>query len=58
MEAISGIIVLVMVCGLVVERILKHFKKSTCCGSSVEFDEKASVPNLSELAEIGGISRR
>lgn len=48
MEAFS-IISLILVCGLVVERIFKHFKKSTCCGSTIEFNENASVPDLTKL---------
>lgn len=48
MEPFS-IISLILVCGLVVERIFKHFKKSTCCGSTIEFNENASVPDLTKL---------
>ena len=48
MEPFS-IISLVLIVGLVTERILKHFKKSSCCGSSVEFNENASVPDLTKI---------
>lgn len=42
-------IVIILMVGLVFERILKHFKKSSCCGSSVEFDTEASVPDFSKI---------
>lgn len=45
------IITLVLVSGLVFERVLKHFKKSSCCGSTVEFNENASAPDLTKLSE-------
>ena len=51
MEPFS-IISLILIGGLVVERVLKHFKKSTCCGSSVEFNSDASVPDLSKIPFI------
>lgn len=49
MEPFS-IISLILVCGLVIERIFKHFKKSSCCGSTIEFNENASVPDLTKLS--------
>lgn len=52
MEPFS-IISLVLIIGLVIERILKHFKKSSCCGNSVEFDTNASVPDLTKLQVKG-----
>lgn len=48
MEPFS-IISLILICGLVFERVLKHFKKSTCCGSTIEFNENASVPDLTKI---------
>lgn len=45
----ASIISIILICGLVVERVLKHFKKSTCCGSSMEFNNEASVPDLTSL---------
>jgi hypothetical protein len=48
MEAAS-IITIIMLSGLFIERILKHFKSSKCCGSEVEFNENASVPDFSKL---------
>lgn len=47
-----SIISLILIGGLVVERILKHFTKSTCCGSTVEFNNSASVPDLSRIPFI------
>jgi hypothetical protein len=45
-----SIISIILVCGLVVERIFKHFKKSSCCyGSTIEFNENASVPDLAKI---------
>jgi len=44
-----SIISIILISGLIVERIMKHFKKSKCCGSSVEFNENASAPNFSEI---------
>lgn len=46
------IISTILICGLVIERILKHFKKSTCCGTTVDFNQEASVPDLSKLPFI------
>lgn len=43
------IISLVLVCGLVFERVLKHFNKSKCCGSEIEFNQNASVPDLTNI---------
>lgn len=43
------IISLVLTCGLVFERIMKHIKSSSCCGSSIEFNQNASVPDLTNI---------
>jgi len=43
---ITLIISILLVSGLVLERIMKHMKKSKCCGSEVEFNENASAPDL------------
>lgn len=43
------IISTILICGLVVERILKHFKKSSCCGGSVDFNQDASAPDLTQI---------
>jgi len=48
MEA-ATIITIIMVSGLLIERVLKHFKKSKCCGGEVEFNENASVPDFSKF---------
>ncbi len=46
---ITLIISILLVSGLVLERLMKHCKKSKCFGSEVEFDTNASVPNLTRL---------
>jgi hypothetical protein len=46
---VASIVSLVLIITLGLERIFKHFKKSTCCGSSVEFDNTASAPDLTNL---------
>lgn len=43
------IILIILLSGLILERVLKHFKKSRCCGSEVEFDTNASVGNFHNL---------
>jgi len=48
----ENIIALILIVGLVVERIMKHFKKSSCLGSTVEFDTNASAPNLSSYMNV------
>jgi len=48
MEVFS-IISIILISGLILERIIKHFKKSNCCGSSVEFDTTASAPDFSQI---------
>ena len=48
----SNIVVIILIAGLVLERILKHFKKSTCMGSSVEFNQDASAPSLTDIKKI------
>ena len=45
----ASIISIVLILGLVFERILKHFKKSKCCGNEVEFDNSASVADLQSI---------
>jgi hypothetical protein len=45
----ASIISIILICGLVVERILKHFKKSSCCGNEMEFSENASAPDLQSI---------
>lgn len=46
---VASIISILLMAGLVIERILKHFKKSKCCGSEVEFDNTTSVADLTNL---------
>ena len=48
MEVFS-IISIILISGLICERIIKHFKKSKCCGYSVEFDTNASVPDYENI---------
>ena len=43
---ITLIISILLVSGLVIERIMKHCKKSKCFGNEVEFDTDASAPDL------------
>jgi len=43
---ITIIISILLVSGLVIERIIKHCKKSQCFGSEIEFDTSASAPDL------------
>jgi len=45
----ATIISILLMAGLVIERILKHFKKSKCCGSEMEFNNEASVPDLQSI---------
>lgn len=45
----ASIISIILICGLVLERILKHFKKSSCCGSEMEFSENTSAPDLQSI---------
>lgn len=43
----GSIVSIVLILGLVIERILKHFKKSKCCGNEMEFrdaNEASVVP--------------
>ena len=49
----ENIAILILVIGLIIERILKHFKKSTCCGnSSVEFNEDVETPKYPDISKI------
>jgi hypothetical protein len=48
MEVFS-IISIILISGLILERIMKHIRKSTCFGSSVEFNENASAPDFSQI---------
>jgi len=52
-----SIISIILISGLIVERIMKHFKKSSCCGSNVEFNENASVPDLTKISEYTTIKK-
>jgi hypothetical protein len=45
----GSIVSIILIVGLCIERVLKHFKKSTCCGSSMEFNNEASVPDLQSI---------
>lgn len=45
----TSIVSIVLILGLVFERILKHFKKSKCCGNEVEFNQDASAPDLQSI---------
>jgi hypothetical protein len=45
----ASIVTIVLCIGLIIERVLKHFKKSSCCGSSVEFNSDASVPDITAI---------
>jgi len=45
----GSIVSIVLILGLVIERILKHFKKSKCCGSEMEFNNEASVPDIQSI---------
>jgi len=56
MEVFS-IISIILISGLICERILKHFKKSKCCGYSVEFDTNASAPDLTKISEYTTIKK-
>jgi hypothetical protein len=46
MVAVEFIIMIIVCSGLVIERIMKHCKKSKCFGSEIEFNENASAPDL------------
>jgi len=46
---ITLIISILLVSGLVIERIIKHCKKSKCLGNEIEFDTDASAPDLNVL---------
>lgn len=48
MEPVS-VITIIMLAGLIFERVLKHFKSSKCCGADIQFNENASVPDLNSL---------
>jgi hypothetical protein len=52
-----SIISIILISGLICERILKHFKKSKCCGYSVEFDTNASAPDLTKISEYTTIKK-
>jgi len=44
------IISIILTVGLVIERIIKHFKKSTCCtDTTVEFDLNTSVYDFNNI---------
>ena len=45
------IICLVLTCGLIIERIINHFHKSTCCGSSIEFNDNVEVPKYPNMID-------
>jgi hypothetical protein len=47
---VTLIISIIMVSGLVIERILKHVKKSKCLGGEIEYND-SSVPDMSILQE-------
>lgn len=47
---VSIIITIILVSGLICERILKHCKSSKCCGNSeIIFDQSASAPEFPTL---------
>lgn len=46
---VSNIIGVILICGLVLERLMKHIKKSKCLGNEMEFNNDASVPDLTGL---------
>jgi len=49
----ENIAILILVIGLIIERILKHFKKSTCCnGGSIEFNNDIESPKLPDISRI------
>lgn len=45
----GSIVSIILIVGLVFERVLKHFKKSKCCGGEMEFNSEASVPDLQNI---------
>ena len=45
----GSIVSIILIVGLVFERVLKHFKKSRCCGNEMEFNNEASVPDLQSI---------
>ena len=49
---ITIIISILLVSGLVIERIMKHCKKSKCLGNEIEFDTDASAPDLNILRRV------
>lgn len=49
---ITSIVTIILVSGLVVERILKHFKKSKCITGEVEFNNDVQVPDLTGLIKV------
>ena len=44
-----SIISIILISGLIFERIIKHIKRSSCCSSSFEFDTSASAPDFSQI---------
>lgn len=56
MEVFS-IISIILINGLICERIIKHFKKSKCCGNIVEFDTNASASDLTKISEYTTIKK-
>jgi len=47
-----SIISIILISGLIFERIIKHIKRSSCCSSSFEFDTSASAPDFSQIPII------
>jgi uncharacterized protein (DUF983 family) len=45
----GSIVSIILIVGLIFERILKHIKKSKCCGNEMEFNTEASVPDLQSI---------
>lgn len=50
---VTIIVSIIMVSGLVIERILKHVKKSKCLGGEIEYND-SSVPDMRILQESFG----
>lgn len=49
---ITLIISILLVSGLVLERLMKHCKKSKCLGNEIEFDTSASAPDLNVFRRV------
>lgn len=45
----ATIISILITSALLLERLMKHVKKSKCLGGEIEFNENASAPDLSRL---------